>query len=1071
MKGDLTRATFRASRHFSGVRQQQGRVLLDADWNEQADIVSHRHHTTAADLIGPSGGPLHAAAFGVVAPASLPAPVQQLLTGAGVLPLAAGDVLLGAGRYYVDGILCEAESVVSFLHQPDAPGVAALPAGRHLLYLHVWERHLTWLDDPELREVALGGPDTATRARVVWQVGSLPVAAGDHCLSALPAWDDLVAPSTGTLGARARPDTGAAGPCAVAADAGYRLLENQLYRVEIHDPGGLNQATYKWSRDNGAVVASVELFDGQDLQVGDVGRDALLSFATGQWVELVHDGLELAGQPGTMFEIESVDPAAGVVRLASAPAPVAAELHPKLRRWESAGALTVRVPAGNGGWIALEGGVEIHFAAGTYRTGDYWQIPARTATGDVEWPRDGAGDGVPLPPAGIRRRYARLGVVDVAGNGAVTPVSDCRLLFPPVTELTDFAYLGGDGQEVMPNVTQPSTRVVLPSPLRVGVSNGRWPVQGARVRFEVLGGGAGLLTGGGSNFNVITVSTDANGVAEASWALHPTDTTHRVRATLRDAADQAVGMPIEFSANLSLATQVAYDPRTVCGTASPGVVTVQAAIDRLTRLTSLAYAGGDGQEAPPGQTLPQPLRVLIANQCGAVPSATVRFVADQGGRLAATLAGAASGAVQLDVTTGSDGVAQCFWLPVNDPARPTQAVTATLTAAAPGGVTLPLHPPTSTRFTARVLRAADVGYAPGGDCQALSGVTTVQAALDQLCAASSAPIERVRVSGVRMGTDPVQNDSTQSGLLLGQRGIDIVCDQDLDSTAGRRPICTLMLELPGLNPWDFNATDYGFFPVVLNATTSVSGNTIQWRPSGGTAAVLEQLRTRFSYTSILARLTVRGSFVNAANDFDRWLDGEVVEGRSTSGARSLLFPSGDGERGGTFEMWFWVFDLPPIIFFVPSLTGTEAATGTGELRLEEPAPEGGVTLRLSSSGDAVTDMPESVTIPAGETTATFEVTATPPPEGTRNVTFTAELQGAQIRRRVAVTREGPAPAAGAAPAAPRRTARRRPSGGTEPSGETDASGGTEESGGTDASGGTEPSGGTTARRRRPRPPA
>jgi hypothetical protein len=377
-----------------------------------------------------------------------------------------------------------------------------------------------------------------------------------------------------------------------------------------------------------------------------------------------------------------------------------------------------------------------------------------------------------------------------------------------------------------------------------------------------------------------------------------------------------------------------------------------------------------------------------------------------------------------------------------------------------------------------VLRAVDVGYAPGGDCQALLGVTTVQAALDQLCAVSAAPIDRVRVNGVVMGIDPVQNDSTQSGVLLGQRGLDIVCDQDLDSTAGRRPICTLMLELPGLNPWDFNAESYGFFPVVLNATTSVSGNTIRWRPSGGTAAVLEQLRTRFSYTSILARLTVRGSFVSSASNPDRLLDGEVVEGRSASGARSLRFPSGDGERGGTFEMWFWVFDLPPIIFFVPTFTGADATTGTGEVRLEEPAPEGGVTLRLSSSSDLVTDMPESVTVPAGETVASFPVTVAPPEEGTRNVTFTAELQGAQIRRRVAVTREGPAADADAAPAPARRTSRRRPSGGTEPSGgEADASGATEDSRGTDAAGGEEPtggtdaSGGTTARRRRPRPPA
>jgi hypothetical protein len=41
MKNDLTRSTFRRERHYSSVRMQQGRVQLDADWNEQLDIEMH----------------------------------------------------------------------------------------------------------------------------------------------------------------------------------------------------------------------------------------------------------------------------------------------------------------------------------------------------------------------------------------------------------------------------------------------------------------------------------------------------------------------------------------------------------------------------------------------------------------------------------------------------------------------------------------------------------------------------------------------------------------------------------------------------------------------------------------------------------------------------------------------------------------------------------------------------------------------------------------------------------------------------------------------------------------------
>ena len=58
MKGDFTRQTFDPSSHFTTVRMQQGRVQLDADWNEQADLVLRRDEVTAADVIGGCGGPI-----------------------------------------------------------------------------------------------------------------------------------------------------------------------------------------------------------------------------------------------------------------------------------------------------------------------------------------------------------------------------------------------------------------------------------------------------------------------------------------------------------------------------------------------------------------------------------------------------------------------------------------------------------------------------------------------------------------------------------------------------------------------------------------------------------------------------------------------------------------------------------------------------------------------------------------------------------------------------------------------------------------------------------------------------
>ena len=52
MKGDFSRDTFDAGKHYSRVLIQQGRVQLDADWNEQQSIYQHRMITEARDVIG-----------------------------------------------------------------------------------------------------------------------------------------------------------------------------------------------------------------------------------------------------------------------------------------------------------------------------------------------------------------------------------------------------------------------------------------------------------------------------------------------------------------------------------------------------------------------------------------------------------------------------------------------------------------------------------------------------------------------------------------------------------------------------------------------------------------------------------------------------------------------------------------------------------------------------------------------------------------------------------------------------------------------------------------------------------
>src|SRR5262245_46833924 len=88
MSGDYSRQRFNPFRDYSGVFMQQGRVQLDADWNELVDIVDHRRRAETVDTIGPA-----------TVPKETPDGFKITLTGAGPT--------IGPGRIYVDGLLAE----------------------------------------------------------------------------------------------------------------------------------------------------------------------------------------------------------------------------------------------------------------------------------------------------------------------------------------------------------------------------------------------------------------------------------------------------------------------------------------------------------------------------------------------------------------------------------------------------------------------------------------------------------------------------------------------------------------------------------------------------------------------------------------------------------------------------------------------------------------------------------------------------------------------------------------------------------------------------------------------------
>ena len=541
--------------------------------------------------------------------------------------LPAVNVSIKPGRCYVDGVMCELEARSSYAQQPDGGSLARLAPGAYVMYLDVWQRHLSALQAPAIREVALGGPDTATRAQTVVQVKALALPAASpfdwNCASSLPDWDALVHAPRPLLAARAEPQLAAANLCEIAATAGYRRLENQLYRVEVHE-GGANPS-FKWSRENGSVgyaVLSVSVnaaLQQTTVRVAARGRDDNLDVAAHDRLELIDDSSELGQRAGVLFEYANEGDDDLELVLNGLPGGTIGQdpsRHPVLRRWDHRPTVagTHTLPIVEGTWLELEDGVQVRFEpGGSYRPGDYWQIPARTITADVEWPHDDDGDPIARAPAGVADAYCRLGIVEVDGEGRVTVASDCREIFPPLTAFEQLLYVSGDGQAAAPGA-------LLPQPLALRVARGTVPVAGMGVRFEVESGG-GLV--GGSPWQFET-TTDADGQASCDWVLGPAAASparfQRVRASLLDADHQALpGQIVVFCATASLA---------------------------------LEYVSGDGQQAAPGAALPQALEVRVANGVDGIAGVGLRAIVEQGG---GSIVGSAT------PTTGAQGIATVAW--------------------------------------------------------------------------------------------------------------------------------------------------------------------------------------------------------------------------------------------------------------------------------------------------------------------------------------------------------------------------------------------------------------------------
>ena len=371
MASDRARVSYDPSRKWRGVIAQQGRVTVEADWNEAAMIADERDRHLALDVIGPFATPDRGYAV-TVAPREVSAPPH-------------GASHHRAGTLYLGGERLDLTQQVRYRAQPDWLDHSTDPmwqdpracrdadSAHELVYLLAAEQEVSAVEDPALADVALGGPDTMQRRRILQHFVRYPAESGTR-EGVQDAFERSLAENGLTfdpvhLTARSPARLKVSFPVAQsrgrsAATAGYLGAENQMIRVMV---AGLDDATGQptivWGFDDASFLYRVQSGGSSQgtttLTLASAPVDSFHYPRRGQAVELLRDAVMLtdtdyiASSTGFVTTVtEAYQPVGGTLGVAGGPDELdgypgdylAAEQTPQLylRVWQA----TAHVQAG-----------------------------------------------------------------------------------------------------------------------------------------------------------------------------------------------------------------------------------------------------------------------------------------------------------------------------------------------------------------------------------------------------------------------------------------------------------------------------------------------------------------------------------------------------------------------------------------------------------------------------------------------------------------------------------------------------------------------------------------------------
>jgi hypothetical protein len=449
MSSDRTRISYDKDRQYRSVVAQQGRVTLESDWNESQVITSEETRAEALDFVGSNGTPdngYEIAANNPNAPFDFSIKKGTMYVG-GIRTALNDDITYSKQKDWLD------QDPNSFPAWVDPANLANANPTTEFIYLYLQEQEISAVEDSALKEIALGGPDTMQRIRLIQKIVRLGVQASD-CDTALniakEAWAKqglifndrtMRLESQTQLKVSFQPSPIPPDLCEPEARGGYLGAENQLIRVKISAAGKLI-----WGYDNASFLYRTKWIDNEILELQSRPVDVFHQPKKDKFVEILRSAVDLKkgdyiAQSNGLFKqlATAYNPDSKRVTIQSTTTlpDDSYQNDPQLflRVWEQEISFT------SGNEVTLgDTGIKVTIRSlGDVHIGDYWQIAVRPAAPNEIYPerlKDFQ------PPDGARIWVCPLAVISW-NDGAFNLLKDCRHQFDNLVELTKRKSGGG----------------------------------------------------------------------------------------------------------------------------------------------------------------------------------------------------------------------------------------------------------------------------------------------------------------------------------------------------------------------------------------------------------------------------------------------------------------------------------------------------------------------------------------------------------------------------------------------------------------------------------------------------